>query len=318
MPAAAKSLPSLADPAVSSVRSFNRFYTRQIGVLNEHFLKSRFSLTEMRVLYELAHRERPTAGVLCKDLGLDPGYLSRMLRTFEKEGLLQRTESEADARQSLLSLTASGRKTFTPLETHSQEQVSGLLEKLSPIQQKRLLEAMHTIEELLGEKYEAEPKAPYVLRPHRPGDMGWVVHRHGVLYSQEYGYDERFEGLVAKIVAEFVQKFDPKRDACWMAEKDGEIVGSIFLVKKSKTVAKLRLLLMEPSARGLGIGRRLVAECVRFARQAGYKKVVLWTQSELPAARRLYQEAGFKRVGEKRHDSWGRKGLIAETWELRL
>ena len=306
-----------SDPAVAAVRSFNRFYTRQIGVLNEHLLESRFSLSEMRVLYELAHRQGMTASELGKDLGLDPGYLSRMLRSFEKERLLARADSQADARQSLLSLTAKGRKTFGPLEKRSQEQVAGLLAKLSPAQQKHLLEAMLTIEEQLGAKSDRKPYS-YLLRSHRPGDMGWVVQRHGVLYSKEYGYDERFEALVAEIVAHCVRHFDPKRDACWIAEKDGENVGSIFLVKKSKAVAKLRLLLVESSARGLGIGKRLIAECIRSARQAGYRKIVLWTQSELHAARHLYEQAGFKLVGEKRHDSWGREGLVAETWQLKL
>ncbi len=307
---------AVSDHAVAAVRGFNRFYTRQIGVLNEHLLESKFSLTEMRVLYELAHRDGTTAGELCKDLGLDPGYLSRMIQRFEKEGLVARAKSEADARQSLLSLTALGRRTFAPFEARSGAQVAEILRKLAPGEQKRVLEAMETIEDLLGTK--AKTKPSYVLRPHRPGDMGWVVHRHGVLYSKEYGYDERFEALVAEIVAHFIQHFDPKRDACWIAEKDGEIAGSIFLVKKSKTVAKLRLLLVEPSARGLGIGKRLIEECIRFAHRAGYKKIVLWTQSELHAARHLYEQTGFKRAGEKRHDSWGRKGLVAETWKLNL
>jgi DNA-binding MarR family transcriptional regulator/GNAT superfamily N-acetyltransferase len=301
---------------IQTMRRFNRFYTRQIGALNEHLLESEFSLTEARVLYELAHRDKLTATELCNELALDPGYVSRMLRHFEKKGLLARHESAADARQALLSLTAEGRKAFAPLDVRSREQVGAILGKLSPLRQKRLLEAMHVIEEQLNAK--PETKSPYLLRSHRPGDMGWVVHRHGVLYSQEYGYDERFEALVAEIVADFVQKFDPKRDACWMAEKDGEVVGSIFLVKKSRTVAKLRLLLVEPSARGMGIGKRLIEECVRFARQAGYKKIALWTQTELPAARHLYKQAGFALAGEKRHDSWGRKGLVAETWELKL
>jgi len=313
---ASVSVAPVATETVAAVRSFNRFYTRQIGVLNEHLLESAFSLTEARVLYELAHRERLTAAELCKELTLDPGYLSRMLQGFEKQGLLKRTASRADARQSVLSLTSRGRKAFAPLDARSHEQVSHVLGKLSPPQQKTLLAAMRTIEEQLGAGQ--EPRSPYLLRPHRPGDMGWVVHRHGALYSQEYGYDERFEALVAGIVSDFVQKFDPKRDACWMAERDGEIVGSIFLVKKSQTVAKLRLLLVEPSARGMGIGKRLVEECVRFARRTGYKKIVLWTQSDLHAARHLYEQAGFKLMGEKRHNSWSRKGLVAETWELRL
>lgn len=309
-------IPCTPDDPVAAIRSFNRFYTRQIGVLDEHLLNSRFSLTEMRVLYELAHRQRTTAAELCDDLGLDPGYLSRILQRFEKEGLLARIQSSVDARQSNLSLTGRGKKTFAPFEARSAEQMARILGRLGTGEQKRLLEAMGTIKRLLDPK--AGQSNSYVLRAHRPGDMGWVVHRHGVLYSREYGYDERFEALVAEIVAHFVQHFDPKRDGCWMAERDGEIVGSIFLVQKSKTIAKLRLLFVEPSARGLGIGKRLIGECVRFARQAGYKKIVLWTQSELHAARHLYEEAGFNLAGKKRHDSWGREGLLAETWELKL
>ena len=304
------------DSQVQTIRSFNRFYTRHIGVLNEHLLDGPFSLTETRVLYELAHRPQCTARDLCQDLGLDAGYLSRMLRTFEKQGLIARAESDTDARQSLLSLTATGKKTFTPLEDRSNQQVGSILSKLSPLEQQRLLSALRTVENLLGAKPQAQPA--YLLRPHRPGDMGWVVHRHGALYWQEYKYDERFEALVAEIVAHFIQNFDARRDACWIAERDGEIAGSIFLVEKSKTVAKLRLLLVEPSARGLGIGKRLIAECIGFAQKAGYKRIVLWTQGELHAARHLYQEAGFKLAGKKRHDSWGRKNLVAETWELAL
>jgi DNA-binding MarR family transcriptional regulator/N-acetylglutamate synthase-like GNAT family acetyltransferase len=303
------------DP-VQAVRRFNRFYTTQIGVVNEHLMESEFSLSEMRVLYELAHRDQPTAGALCKELGLDPGYLSRMLRAFEKRGMLARTESKSDARQNLLSLTALGRKTFAPLEARWQEQMVHLLDNVPAGDRKRLAGAMHTIEAILGAKEQATPS--YLLRPHRPGDMGWVVQRHGALYWQEYGYDERMEAFCAEIVAHFVLNFDPKHEACWIAEKDGENVGSVFVVRKSKTVAKLRLLLVEPSARGLGIGKRLVDECIRFAREAGYKKMELWTQSELHAARHLYQQAGFKLVNKKRHDSFGRKGLIAETWELKL
>ena len=304
---------------IGQVRSFNRFYTRQIGVLQEGLLRSPFSLMEVRVLYELAHRDRLTAATLCAELGIDPGYLSRSLRAFGKRGLIAREPSKSDGRQSLLMLTARGRQVFSPLEDRSNQQVAGMLQRLSRRQRKQLLGAMHTVRDLLDvDTTEEKSKAPYLLRPHQPGDMGWVVHRHGVLYAQEYGYDERFEALVAKIAAEFIQNFDPKRERCWVAERDGEIVGSVFLVRKSKTVAKLRLLLVEPSARGLGIGRRLVAEGVRFARQAQYKKIMLWTQSELKAARHLYQEAGFKLVGKETHKSWGRDDLVSETWELRL
>lgn len=302
---------------VREVRRFNRFYTRQIGVLQDGLLESPFSLTEVRVLYELAHRDQPTAGQLGRELGLDAGYLSRILAQFKRRRLVRRERSSADGRQSFVSLTAKGRKVFTPLESRSNQQVAAMLRQIPSSRQKRLVSAMHAIEEVLAPDG-ATVKAPYLLRSHQPGDMGWVVHRHGALYAQEYGYDERFEALVAQIVAEFVQNFDPKHERCWIAEKDGEIVGTVFLVRKSKTVCKLRLLLVEPSARGLGLGRRLVAECVRFGRQAGYKKMMLWTQSELCAARHLYKEAGFRRVERKAHRSWGRNDLVSETWELKL
>ena len=301
---------------VDAVRRFNRFYTRQIGVLREGLLQSPYSLAELRVLYEISHRPQPTATELCQQLGLDPGYLSRILRAFEKRGLVRKSASRTDARQSLLSLTARGREAFASLDARQNEEVAAILRQLPAVEQARMVGAMGVIEGVLSPGL--EPKTPYILRPHQPGDMGWVVHRHGVLYSQEYGYDERFEALVAEIVAQFIGRFDPKRERCWMAEKDGEIVGSVFLVKKSKTTAKLRLLLVEPSARGLGIGKRLVGECLRFARQAGYKKIVLWTQSELPAARHLYQEAGFRLVQHEKHRSWGREKLVSQIWELKL
>jgi DNA-binding MarR family transcriptional regulator/GNAT superfamily N-acetyltransferase len=313
---AARPSGTIPQHAVDSVRHFNRFYTRQIGVLSEHLLESPFSLSEMRVLYELAHRSLPTATELCNELGLDPGYLSRMLRAFERQGLLRRTSSTTDARQSLLSLTPKGRTTFVPYEKRSEDQVATLLAKLPPGQQGRLLEAMHTIEGLLEPK--PGPHPAYVLRPHRSGDMGWVVQRHGELYWQEYHYDERFEALVAEICAEFIQNLDPDRERCWIAEKDGVNVGSVFLVKRSSSVAKLRLLLVEPSARGLGIGKRLVEECIRFARESRYKKILLWTQSELLAARGIYENAGFQKIAEEKHQSWSRKDLVAETWEMKL
>ncbi len=311
---------SVAVPASGSidsiqiVRHFNRFYTRQIGVLQEHLLKSPFSLTEVRVLYELAHREHVTAGELCQDLDLDRGYISRMLQSFEKQGWIKTTPSAEDRRRIFLSLTSKGRKIFDPLDSRSSEEVSTMLSKLSSSQQKKLLGAMHEIESVLNPA--TGHSTSYVLRQHRPGDMGWVVQRHGELYYREYGYDTRFEALVAEIAAEFIQNFDPTCERCWIAEKDGENVGAIFLVKKSASVAKLRLLLVEPSARGLGIGKRLVEECVNFAHEAGYKKIMLWTQSELAAARRIYQNAGFQLVKEEQHQSWSRKDLVAETWEL--
>jgi DNA-binding MarR family transcriptional regulator/GNAT superfamily N-acetyltransferase len=304
------------DQRIVAVRQFNRFYTRQIGVLRDKPYQSPISLTEVRVLYELAHREKPTASELSNDLGLDAGYLSRVLTGFDKRGWLDKKPSATDGRQSLLSLTAQGKKILEPLDARSREEVGQMLGGLSAGAQNRLVDAMHTIENLLA--VQPAQKPAYILRPHQPGDMGWVVHRHGVLYAQEYRYDEHFEALVAEIVAKFIQNFDPKRERCWIAEKEGEIVGSVFLVKHSKTVAKLRLLLVEPAARGLGIGKRLVDECVRFARKAGYKKITLGTQSSLRAARGIYGKARFRLVGQKRHDSWGHHDLVAETWELVL
>jgi DNA-binding MarR family transcriptional regulator/GNAT superfamily N-acetyltransferase len=304
---------------IDTVRRFNRFYTRAIGVLHENFLDTSFSLAEGRVLYELAHHEKRTATQVRATLGLDAGYLSRILSGFEKRGLLQKAHSEQDGRQSLLILTKEGRKAFAPLEARSTRQVGAMLEELSANQQRQLVAAMQTIGSLLGGAKETPDvaKAPYVLRPHQAGDMGWVVHRQGVLYAQEYGYDEMFEAMVAEIVAKFIQHYDAKRERCWIAERDAEIAGSVFLVAESKTVAKLRLLYVEPEARGLGIGARLVSECVRFARQAGYKKIVLWTQSELDAARHVYKKAGFHVTERKRHRSFS-KDLVAETWELSL
>jgi DNA-binding MarR family transcriptional regulator/GNAT superfamily N-acetyltransferase len=303
---------------VDAVRGFNRFYTRQIGLLGKGYLDSPFTLAEVRVLYELAHRDAPTAAEIGKALGLDAGYLSRMLRSFQNGGFLARKASQKDARQNHLWLTKKGRVSFGALEAKSAAGVSKMLERLSPAEQNRLTGSMGTIESLLGEQAESTtPKTPYLLRAHQPGDMGWVIHRHGVLYAEEYGFDERFEALVAQIAAEFIQKFDSKRERCWIAERDGAIVGSVFLVKKSDRVAKLRLLLVEPSARGLGIGARLVDECVRFARQAGYRKITLWTQSNLDAARHIYRKAGFRVVKRERHQSFGHK-LTGETWELSL
>jgi DNA-binding MarR family transcriptional regulator/N-acetylglutamate synthase-like GNAT family acetyltransferase len=302
---------------VDAVRAFNRFYTRQVGVLGDRHLQSPFSLTEMRVLYELAHRDGPTATALRRDLGLDAGYLSRILRAFEAARLIERTPAPADRRRSLLRLTPRGRTAFAPFETRARREMGALLGALPAAGQRAVVSSMQTIQRLLGDRPD-EAAAPYVLRAHQPGDMGWVVHRHGALYAREWGYDHTFEALVARIAADFLDHLDPARERCWIAEKDGEIVGSVFLVKKSKAVAKLRLLLVEPQARGLGIGRRFVDECIRFARQAGYRTITLWTQSELDAARGLYQRAGFRCVEKRRHDSFGKKGLVAETWELTL
>ena len=303
------------DHRIAEVRRFNRFYTRAIGVLPEGHLQSPFSLTEVRVLYELAHQEDLTATDLGKELGLDAGYLSRLLRGFEQKGFIVRRPSETDGRQSLLALTEAGRAAFAPLNAAARDEIGALLRTLPEAGQARLITAMHRIEELLG----AAPAlaAPYLLRPHQSGDMGWVIQRHGLLYWQEYRFDLRFEALVAKIAGEFIENFDPTRERCWIAERDGENVGSVFVVKQSDSVAKLRLLLVEPEARGLGIGARLVAECIRFAREAGYGKLSLWTNSILLAARHLYVQAGFQLVDAAPHHSFG-QDLVGETWELKL
>jgi len=269
----------------------------------------------VRVLYELAHRGECTASELAGDLGLDAGYLSRIVRGFEGHGLVGRRPSETDGRRSLLSLTEHGREVFAPLEDGAREQIAALLGGLSTEDQELVVEAMGTIERLLGEP--AESRVPYLLRPPQAGDMGWVVQRHGALYAQEYGYDERFEALIAEIVAAFVKRFEPRRERCWIAEIEGRNVGCVFLVRESEAVAKLRLFLVEPSARRLGIGTRLVQECLRFARSAGYRKITLWTQSELAAARRVYERAGFGLVQTEPHHSFG-KDLVGETWELEL
>jgi DNA-binding MarR family transcriptional regulator/GNAT superfamily N-acetyltransferase len=307
------------DARIQAVRRFNRFYTARIGALREGLAKSPFSLTEARVVYELAQRDRTTATELVEELGLDAGYLSRILRGFEQRGLIERTPSESDGRRSLLSLTDEGRAAFAELDAGSRREVEAMLAALPADEQRRLVGSMETVETLLGGRVGEAGRVPYLLRPPQPGDMGWVVHRHGVLYAREYGWDEHFEALVARIVADFVRDFDPKRERCWIAERDGEMVGSVFLVRHpdEEGVAKLRLLLVEPSARGLGIGERLVRECIRFARQAGYRRITLWTNSVLHAARRIYERAGFRLVHEEPHHSFGHD-LVAQTWELEL
>jgi DNA-binding MarR family transcriptional regulator/predicted GNAT family acetyltransferase len=302
------------DRHIADIRRFNRFYTRQIGVLQEGLLDSPYSLTETRVLYELAHRDGLTASELCQELGLDAGYLSRMLRGFEAKGLVEKRRSATDGRQSHLVLTDSGRASFAPLEERSSAEVAAMLEWLAPAARQRLTGAMAEIETLLAGAPEA---APYVLRPHRPGDIGWVAHRHGALYHQEYGWDETFEALVAEIGAGFIRNFDPARERAWIAERRGEIVGSVFLVRQSDTVAKLRLLLVEPSARGLGLGRRLTEECIAFARAHGYAKITLWTNDILTAARGIYARAGFRMIASEPHRSFG-QDLVGENWELEL
>jgi DNA-binding MarR family transcriptional regulator/GNAT superfamily N-acetyltransferase len=302
------------DTQVGLIRAFNRFYTRRIGVV-DGIASSPFSLAEARVLYELAHRERATATDIRKELGLDAGYMSRILQEFERRKFVKREQSKTDEREKFLSMTAQGRKAFAPLEDRSNRDVAALLENLSPAERKRFVDAAQTVRKLLGDK--AEQKTLYLLRQHQPGDMGWIVHRQAVLYADEYGWDGTYEALAAEIVAQFIKNYDAKRERCWIAEKDGERVGAVFVAKATDEVAKLRLLHVESEARGLGIGKRLVEECVRFARQAGYKKMTLWTQSILHAARHLYRQAGFQVVSEEQHHSFG-KDLIAETWELDL
>jgi DNA-binding MarR family transcriptional regulator/GNAT superfamily N-acetyltransferase len=300
---------------VEAVRRFSRFYTKQIGLLQERILRSPFSLAEARVIYELAHHQQTTATELCNELGLDAGYLSRILRDFNKRGLIDKGRSDADGRKKFLCLSENGQAAFARINARSRREIEATLKKLSPADQARLVQAMQTTEELLGAQ--PEHKVSYILRTHQPGDMGWVVHRHGILYAEEYAWDEQFEALVAEIVTNFIRNYDSKRERCWIAEKDGDNAGSVFLVKQSDSTAKLRLLLVEPNARGLGIGSRLVSECIKFAQQAGYSKITLWTNSILTAARHIYQKAGFQLVNEQPHQSFGHD-LIAETWDLEL
>jgi DNA-binding MarR family transcriptional regulator/GNAT superfamily N-acetyltransferase len=308
-------LNTVPDERIQAVRQFTRFYTKQIGVLQEGLLGSNFSLTEARVLYELAHREDSTASDIGNNLGLDAGYLSRILSRFVAKRLIRRERSRNDGRHFDLSLTAKGRSLFESLNRQSSVQVAEMLNRLSDSEQKILVQALQQVERTL-----AKPKgdsSALVLRAHRAGDIGWVIQRHGALYTQEYGWDESFEALVAEIAAQFIKNFDPRREHCWIAECHGEPVGSIFLVKHTDEVAKLRLLLVEPHARGLGVGSRLVEECIQFARSAGYRKMVLWTQSILTPARKIYERAGFKLVKEEPHHSFG-TDLVGETWELEL
>ncbi|HEY6922683.1 MAG TPA: helix-turn-helix domain-containing GNAT family N-acetyltransferase [Steroidobacteraceae bacterium] len=322
---------------IARVRAFNRDYTRRIGVLSQGLLDSPYSLTEVRVMYEIAHRSGVTAGELAQELDLDRGYLSRLLKGFETKKLLAKAASPEDGRRQYLRLTPAGQRVFEPLERRSQEQVRGMLTALDEERRGALLKGMEVIQTALegasvvqsgGSKTPdsssstaggagREQHAAVTLRPHRVGDMGWVVQRHGELYAQEYGWNEEFEALVAEITVEFIRKLDPTRERCWIAERDAQRVGCIFLVAKDGTTAKLRLLLVDPETRGLGIGRTLVSECVSYAREVGYQKIVLWTQENLTAARHLYDQAGFRRIAREPHHSFGHD-LVAETWELEL
>ena len=312
-------MPVASEQRIGAVRRFNRFYTRQIGVLRKTFLDSPYSLAEARVLYEIASSVAPTASAIGRTLDLDAGYLSRVLRNFEKRGLIQRRVSASDARQSHLALSARGRRSFAPLDRRSQRDTQAMLRGLAPAEQVQLIAAMNTIETLLGGEA-APPPVParrYRLRAPVPGDFGWIVKRNGELYAQEYGWKSPFEGVCAQIVADFANGHDPKRERCWIAELDGENVATVMLVKDKPGVARLRLLLVDPKARGLGLGARLVDECIRFARRAGYKEITLWTHSVLTAARHIYEMAGFKLMRSEPHKSWGRP-VVSEHWDLQL
>jgi DNA-binding MarR family transcriptional regulator/GNAT superfamily N-acetyltransferase len=304
---------------IAAVRRFNRFYTRQLDVLRKTYLDSPYSLGEARVLYEIASGDAPTASDISRALDLDAGYLSRTLRNFEKRGLIARKASASDARQSHLALSPNGRKAFAPLERRSQQDSAAMLEKLSRRDQDRLIAAISTIEKLLGgaAEHDAAPERQYILRAPTPGDFGWIVKRHAELYGEEYGWIAPFEGVCAQIVADFVNTYDAKRERCWIAEMNGENVGSIMLAKENESVARIRLLLVDPKARGLGLGTRLTEESIRFARRAGYKKITLWTHRVLSAARHIYQKTGFKLMRSERHRRWGR-AVVSEHWDLDL
>jgi DNA-binding MarR family transcriptional regulator/N-acetylglutamate synthase-like GNAT family acetyltransferase len=300
---------------VESVRAFNRFYTKRIGLLREGLLDSPFSLTQARVLFEIGRNPGTRSATLAADLGLDPGYLSRMLQSFERRQLIKRSKSSEDHRVFHLTFTAKGRNEFQCLDSRSREEVAAMLEALDGSRQRRLLDCMSAIRGMLEPSENAPPAVK--LRSHRPGDIGWVVARHGELYAGEYGFDATFEGLVAEIAGKFLAHFDPQRERCWIAELDGARAGCVFLVKESATVAKLRLLLVEPWARGHAIGSLLVQECTSFARECGYRKLSLWTNDVLHAARKIYRREGFHLVREERHHSFGRD-LVGQFWELNL
>jgi DNA-binding MarR family transcriptional regulator/GNAT superfamily N-acetyltransferase len=311
-------MPAAPDPdfeqRIGAVRRFSRFYTRRIGLLQDGLLETQYSLTQGRVLYELAHRKDCTATDIVAALGLDHGYLSRILRSFEQQGLVVKRRGKEDGRQWLLSLTAKGRKVFAALDRRSQNDVGEMLRNLSEADQTRVVVAMDTIEALI----ECDPsKRGYTLRSPQPGDMGWVVSKHGSLYAKEYGWDSTIEAITADIVSAFLKNYDPKRERCWIAEKDGEPVGSVFLVRDGDDVARIRLLIVDPKARGLGIGRDLVTQSIAFARATGYRKITLWTHSVLTAARAIYQREGFALVKNWVHEDFG-KPVESETWELVL
>ena len=306
------STPALVEQA-DLIRSFNRFYTHQIGVLQEHLLQSDYSLTEIRVLYELGARGDLTSADLRQMLSLDAGYMSRIVSGFERKGLIQKVRSETDGRAALLHLTTLGRAILAPLEKTTREQIVAMLERLSEPQQQQLIDAMALIQKLLS----GNRDSTWVLRDPQAGDMGTVVQQQSALYTREYGWNSEFEALVAEIVAKYLREFDPASERCWIAEKDGKVIGSVFIVRHDETTAQLRMLYVDASARGLGIGNRLVEECLRFARQVGYKKMMLWTTSILTDARKLYQKAGFELIDEESIHSFG-KDLVSQTWAREL
>lgn len=310
--------PATGAGVVDAIRAFNRFYTKSAGLLQRGLLDSPYSLSEVRVLYELAHQKDLTATDLTESLGIDPGYLSRLLRRFEKRRLIIRKRSRGDARSSLLRLTASGRSVFADLNVRQSAQVERMIGSIPPESRRNLVASMRTIMKTLGDAETVDsPEQQLRLRAHRPGDMGWVMSAHGDLYAREYDWDGRFEALVGEIVVNFIHSFDAERERCWIAELGDERVGSIFLVKDTPEVAKLRLLLVTPSARGRGVGKRLVEECIAFAREARYRKLTLWTNSVLDAARHIYEISGFRLVKEEKHTSFGHD-LVGQYWELAL
>lgn len=299
---------------VDAIRHFNRFYTRQIGLLQEHLLHSPFSLTQARVIYEIAQGDTPTATDLAVSLGLDAGYLSRIIRDLVNQQIISKTRSTRDSRQHLLTLTPTGKQAFETLAYQSREEIGNMMSQLSDEMQQRLTQAMTTIEQILTPD---KTGVSYLLRTHRPGDMGWVIAQHASYYNTAFGWGDAFEGLVAEVAAHFINNFNPKRECCWIAEREGENVGSVLLIEKSADTAQLRLLLVKPEARGLGIGKRLVQECTRFARQVGFKKIVLWTNKGLDTARAIYEKEGYQLIKEEPHTSFG-LDLVGQTWELVL
>lgn len=302
------------ETTIGDIRAFNRFYTRLLGALNEGLLRSAYSLPESRILYELGSRGQTTAADLAADLGMDPGYLSRLLRKLRDAGLVESTASPLDGRAQILSLSLEGVTAFQSLDEASRMEVGGLITPLHVGDREALLGAMHTIRRLFDP---AAPRGPVIIRPYRVGEIGHIVSRHGVLYHEEHGWDGTFEGFVAEIAGAFARAHDPLREGCWVAERDGELLGSVFVVDDGEGTAKLRMLYVEPAARGLGVGRKLVEQAIDFARVTGYRRLTLWTNDILHSARRIYATAGFRLVAEERHTSFG-QDLIGQNWDLDL